>query len=82
MRRILFYTKAHCPLCDEVEAILDLLQRVHPFDVEVRDIETCDEWLEAYQMVIPVVEIEGRTFAYEAISYDVLDHVLQESTAN
>ncbi len=60
--RLQFYTKRDCPLCekarDAVERVLRKLADI-PVDVEYRDIESNEEWLEAYRLLIPVVEMDG-----------------------
>lgn len=52
-----FYMRENCPLCDEAEQLLEVLQLDYHFTIEKRNIEEDDQWLSQYQMEIPVVEI-------------------------
>lgn len=61
MLKILYYTKENCALCDEAYSLLLMLQDHYPFQIETRDIYTNDTWLEEYQLIIPVVQI-NKTF--------------------
>lgn len=79
MREIIFYTKDNCSLCDDARALLDLLKNDYPFQLEQRDIYTNDEWLEEYQLLIPVVKINDVTLDCEEISYESLEESLKES---
>ena len=80
MLQVYFYTKTHCPLCEDAKALLLLLQHDYPFDLEERDIYTNDAWLEAYQISIPVVEMNGKQLDATEINYDTLEHALKENT--
>jgi len=68
-----FYTKLNCPLCEKGFVNLQLLQKEFSFEIEVRDIYKNDEWLEKYQIRIPVVETsEGEVLDEGIMSYDTL----------
>jgi len=79
MQHVIFYTKENCPLCDNALAILELLQHDYPLEIEERNIYTKDEWLEKYQLEIPVVQIKDITLNCEQISYESLERALEES---
>ncbi|GGK03479.1 hypothetical protein GCM10007063_27110 [Lentibacillus kapialis] len=79
MQHIIFYTKENCPLCDEALAMLELLQHEYSFGIEQRDIYTNDEWLERYQLLIPVIHIGTVTLDCEQISYEALEHALRKA---
>ncbi|MCR6112068.1 glutaredoxin family protein [Bacillus sp. A301a_S52] len=64
---IYFYTKKDCSLCVEGLETLQKLQNKHHFSIEERDIYTQDEWLEKYQIRIPVIETEDGTVLDEGI---------------
>lgn len=52
------YSRQGCHLCDVlVEALLPLVRG--RLDVEVRDIDSRDDWRERYNARIPVVEYQG-----------------------
>lgn len=77
MRHIIFYTKEKCPLCDDVRAMLELIRYDCPFEIEERNIYEKDEWLEKYQLQIPVVEINDTSLNCEQISYEALNQALR-----
>jgi len=79
MLQVYIYTKTHCPLCEDAKALLLLLQQDYPFDLEERDIYTNDAWLEAYQISIPVVEMNGKQLDATEISYGTLERALKEN---
>ncbi|GAB4072878.1 hypothetical protein GCM10028778_05650 [Barrientosiimonas marina] len=76
MPTITIYLKDNCPLCDEALSILNLLRSDYSFEVEKWDIETNDDWLERYQLQIPVVIINGAAFNGSQISYEALERAL------
>lgn len=65
--RIYFYTKKECSLCDNGLANLQLFQQGKKFTIIIRDIYTNDDWLENYQIRIPVVESEEGVVLDEGI---------------
>jgi glutaredoxin 2 len=68
-----FYTKIDCPLCEKGLLTLGILQKEISLDIEIRDIYTNDEWLEEYQIRIPVIEKSDGTVLDEGIiTYDKL----------
>ncbi|MFB4167899.1 glutaredoxin family protein [Virgibacillus sp. JSM 102003] len=79
MQRVIFYTKENCSLCDDAQTLLDLLKDAYPFQLEERDIYSKDEWLEKYQLMIPVVKINDTTLDCEQISYEALEKALKET---
>lgn len=79
MLQVYFYTKTHCPLCEDAKALLLLLQQDYPFELKERDIYSNDVWLEAYQIRIPVVEINGQQLDAIEINYDSLKQTLEEN---
>ncbi|MGM7702823.1 glutaredoxin family protein [Pseudalkalibacillus sp. Hm43] len=67
MLTVHFYTKENCPLCDQALLILEDLQEELGFTIEERDIHSNDEWLEAYGLMIPVVQVAGEDLQYGKI---------------
>ncbi|BAU13484.1 glutaredoxin [Leptolyngbya sp. NIES-3755] len=57
--RLILYSKPGCHLC---EGLQEKLEQIHtiPFDLEIRDITTNDDWFAAYQYEIPVLYLENR----------------------
>ncbi|ADU31763.1 glutaredoxin family protein [Evansella cellulosilytica] len=58
MSKLYFYTKTGCPLCDKGLEILQKINERSTFEIVERDIYSNDEWLEKYQIRIPVIEDE------------------------
>ncbi|MFC2947218.1 glutaredoxin family protein [Virgibacillus sediminis] len=76
--KVIIYTKEHCPLCEDAKALLSLFHGEHPLEMEERDIYSNDEWLERYQLEIPVIEVGSRELNGEEISYESLERLLKE----
>ena len=57
--RVVVYTRANCPLCDEAAEFLDEEQRKHGFQLEYRDIANDAELTRQHGDSIPVVEVNG-----------------------
>ena len=55
MHRVLFYTKAHCPLCDKAGELLAQLQSEYEFTIQEVDITSDDELFSTYRFTIPVI---------------------------
>lgn len=72
-----FYTKIGCPLCDKGMAILLELKKEFPLDIKEIDIYQDDELLEKYQIMIPVVEIEGEEVDYGILVKDTIRDYLE-----
>jgi len=81
MAKVIFYTKEVCSLCDDAAALLSMFQQQYSFEIEVRDIYTKDEWLAEYQLLIPVVSMNGKEINCEEMSYEKLEAALKEYTA-
>src|SRR5690625_6565534 len=74
MAKVIFYTKEVCSLCDDAAALLSMFQQQYSFEIEVRDIYTKDEWLAEYQLLIPVVSMNGKEINCEEMSYRSEEH--------
>jgi glutaredoxin len=68
LKKITFYSKENCSLCDKGLAILQDIQKEISFNLEIVDIYKDDQLLELYQIMIPVVKIED-----ELVSYGILE---------
>ncbi|MDM5315222.1 glutaredoxin family protein [Fictibacillus sp. b24] len=75
-KEVLFYTKVHCPLCDQAHKLLQELQQESPFSIEVIDIYQDDVLLEKYGLMIPVIEVDGKEIDYGIISKDKIKKAL------
>ncbi|MDQ0244679.1 glutaredoxin [Bacillus fengqiuensis] len=64
---VIMYTKTGCPLCEKAKRVLLELQDEHPFRLQEVDIYQDDALLEKYQLMIPVVVIDGEEVAFGQI---------------
>ncbi|QHE53527.1 glutaredoxin family protein [Pontibacillus sp. HMF3514] len=66
-KELILYTKEKCSLCDDAKILLETI--LHNYDVVIRekDIYKDDDLLEKYQLMIPVVEIDGEEIDYGQI---------------
>ncbi|MFC0236305.1 glutaredoxin family protein [Fictibacillus phosphorivorans] len=67
-KKVILYTKIHCPLCDEAHKLLQKLQQEISFTLELIDIYQDDLLLEKYGLMIPVIEVDGKEIHYGMIS--------------
>lgn len=63
-----YYTKENCSLCDKGLLVLEQIKKEVPLNVEMIDIYKDDALLERYQIMIPVVEIDGFEVDYGILS--------------
>ncbi|RCW67044.1 glutaredoxin family protein [Saliterribacillus persicus] len=77
MQRLYFYTKENCGLCEEAKTIVELLQAMHHFEIIEIDIYKEEKYLEKYQLMIPVIEIDNQVVAYGNISYESIEQKLK-----
>ncbi len=74
--KLTFFTKKNCGLCNEAKEILESLRLEHEIEVTEIDIYSYDELLEKYQLMIPVIQINGQTIAYGKIhKNDILNAI-------
>jgi len=78
-RRVIFYTKPGCHLCEQAEDLLDDLRADIDLTVEAIDITTDLAVFERYKYEIPVIAVDGgssvsgridRTSLYQALGLD------------
>lgn len=72
-----FYTKENCSLCEEAYTLLKMFQHDYQFTIEKRDIYKNDDWLEKYQLLIPVIEIKDKLLTCEEMHYDKIEALLK-----
>ncbi|MCZ0756536.1 glutaredoxin family protein [Anoxybacillus sp. J5B_2022] len=72
------YSKIDCPLCEKAKAVLQELQQEWNFQINEIDIYENDALLEKYQLMIPVVEVDGEELAYGLIHKDFIRKRLLE----
>jgi len=74
--KLTFFTKENCGLCNEAKDIIKSLRLEHEIEVTEIDIYSYDELLEKYQLMIPVIQINGQTIAYGKIhKNDILNAI-------
>ncbi|AFY46322.1 Glutaredoxin-like domain (DUF836) [Nostoc sp. PCC 7524] len=54
--RLILYSKPGCHLCEGLQEKLEQIQNL-PFELEIRDITTREDWFGAYQYEIPVLHL-------------------------
>ncbi|HET7578698.1 MAG TPA: glutaredoxin family protein [Bacillales bacterium] len=67
-----FYTKKNCPLCEDALELLNELAREMEIEVKPFDIYEDDQLLEAYQLKIPVIAVDGHELGYGKFSREPL----------
>jgi hypothetical protein len=69
------YSRRGCHLCDVlVESLLPLVRG--RLDVEVRDIDSRDDWKRRYDVRIPVVEFEGAVVCQYRLDRAAIETIL------
>lgn len=58
--KLILYSKPGCHLCEGLQEKLEQVQSL-PFELEIRDITTREDWFQAYQYEIPVLHLDGST---------------------
>ncbi len=75
MKRLQVYSRRGCHLCEQlIEELLPLV-RGH-LAVDVRDIDSRDEWRAAFDVRVPVVEFEGDVVCEHILDKDALSRIL------
>lgn len=73
------YERAGCHLCDvALPGIAELAAR-HGAAVRRHDIETRDEWVRDYALLIPVVEVDGERVCVYRLDEKALDRALRRA---
>lgn len=79
MSKIIIYTEDNCPLCEDAKALLSIFEQDYLIEVEERNIVDKDEWLQAYQLKIPVIKINQTEVFGSQVNYETLDQLIQRS---
>jgi len=77
MLSVNFYTKEHCLLCEEALTIVEILQSMYSFQINICDIHERDDWLEQYFLLIPVVEINGTKLTGNQLTYPIIEETIK-----
>ena len=59
MTTITIYSRHGCHLCDDAQAILELMREELNFDIEVINIDEDAELIKLYSDQVPVIHIDG-----------------------
>lgn len=79
MATLVVYSRPGCHLCEIlVEELLPLVRG--RFELEVRDIDTCEAWRRDYHTRIPVVEYDGKAICQYHLDRDAILRLLDNST--
>jgi len=60
MVQLTLYTRAECPLCHEMQAVIERVARDVPLALELVDVDTDPSLAAAYGNEVPVLTINGR----------------------
>ena len=75
MAGLIVYSRQGCHLCEQlIEALLPLVR--DRLAVEVRDIDTDEDWQRAYATRIPVVEYDGELVCQYHLDREALARIL------
>ncbi|MFU0792112.1 glutaredoxin family protein [Cerasibacillus sp. JNUCC 74] len=77
MPTVILYIKESCPLCDDAKLMLETLQDKYSYHIEIRDVYTDDDWLEQYHLLIPCIEINGKTLDASQLDWHTLEQFVQ-----
>ena len=82
--QVTLYSKHNCSLCDKGLTLVKQLQNDFPFELEVVDIYQDDALLELYQVMIPVVTINGEEVDFGQLSEEkirsYLENIIEKNT--
>jgi hypothetical protein len=75
MKSLQVYSRPGCHLCEQlIEELLPLV-RGH-LAVDVRDIDSRDDWRAAFDTRVPVVEFNGEFVCEQSLDKDALNRIL------
>ena len=74
--KLTLFTKENCGLCEKAKDAIRLVQSEYEIEVNEIDIYSDDALLEEYQLMIPVIQMNGETVAYGKIhKIDILNAI-------
>ncbi len=74
--KLTLFTKENCGLCEEAKDAIRMVQSEYEIEVNEIDIYSDDALLEEYQLMIPVIQMNGETVAYGKIhKIDILNAI-------
>ncbi|MDQ0186955.1 glutaredoxin family protein [Cytobacillus kochii] len=76
MQIVKLYTRKRCPLCEQAELVIEMVQEESLFQYKAIDIETSDDLTERFGLMIPVIEVDGEILQYGQVDYVTLSEKL------
>lgn len=74
--KLTLFTKENCGLCEEAKDAIRLVQSEYEIEINEIDIYSDDALLEEFQLMIPVIQMNGETVAYGKIhKIDILNAI-------
>ncbi|MEH7237209.1 glutaredoxin family protein [Bacillus sp. JJ1562] len=70
--QVTMYSKENCSLCTKAKKVIEELSEDYPLELHEIDIYKDDELLEKYQIMIPVIEIDGNEVEYGIIHKETI----------
>ena len=74
---LVVYGRAYCHLCDDMVAALTALQEEGGFSLEVVDVDADPELEARYDVLVPVLTLEGREICHYHLDREKLDAELR-----
>ncbi|MEH7383003.1 glutaredoxin family protein [Bacillus sp. JJ1533] len=74
--QVTMYSKENCSLCTKAKKVIEELSEDYPLDFQEIDIYQDDVLLEKYQIMIPVIEIDGNEVEYGIIHKETIQDYL------
>ena len=82
MTRVTIYSRPECHLCEEMKAIVQIVGRDMPFDLDEIDISRDPSLEMRYGPEIPVLEIDGKKAAKFRVGEEELRRILSARSAS
>ncbi|WP_208588040.1 glutaredoxin family protein [Gracilibacillus suaedae] len=76
--KLKLYGKENCSLCDQAKVTLEMLQQDYLFEIEEINIYNDDVLLEAYHLMIPVIQHEDTIVDSELIDMEKIENYLKK----
>ncbi|MEH7387610.1 glutaredoxin family protein [Bacillus sp. JJ1521] len=76
--QVTMYSKENCSLCTKAKKVIEELSEDYPLTLHEIDIYQDDELLEKYQIMIPVIEIDGNEVEYGIIHKETIQDYLNK----
>lgn len=79
--KITLITRSNCPLCDEAEAVIDQVAKRFPVEVARLDVDQDPNLKAKYDLMVPVVLLNGVEVFYGKVSAVRLTRMVRETPA-